>query len=75
NYVWGPCRFNELNKIILSVIRNEFNVNDIPVIADVDFGHTDPKLILPLGCMVTLNPANKEITLMENPFNSPPLLK
>ena len=50
-------------------------MNDIPVIADVDFGHTDPKLILPLGCMVTLNPANKEITLMENPFNSPPLLK
>lgn len=59
----------ELNKIILSVIRNEFNVNDIPVIVDVDFGHTDPKLILPLGCMVTLNPANKEITLMESPFN------
>ena len=59
----------ELNKIILSVIRNEFNVNDIPVIVDVDFGHTDPKLILPLGCMVTLNPANKEIILMESPFN------
>ena len=59
----------ELNKIILSVIRDEFSVSDIPVIVDMDFGHTDPKLILPLGCMVSLNPTTKDITLIENPFN------
>ena len=58
----------ELNKIILNVIRDEFNVSDIPVIVDMDFGHTDPKLILPLGCMVSLNPTTKDITLIENPF-------
>ena len=59
----------ELNRIILNVIRDEFKVSDIPVIVDVDFGHTDPKLILPLGCMVSLNPITKDVTLMENPFN------
>ena len=59
----------ELNKIVLSVIRDEFKVGDIPVIVDMDFGHTDPKLILPLGCMVSLNPTTKDIALIENPFN------
>lgn len=59
----------ELNKIVLSVIRDEFKVSDIPVIVDMDFGHTDPKLILPLGCMVSLNPTTKDIRLIENPFN------
>jgi len=59
----------ELNKIILSVIRDEFKVSDIPVIVDMDFGHTDPKLILPLGCMISLNPITKDIRLIENPFN------
>lgn len=59
----------EFNKIILSVIRDEFKVSDISVIVDMDFGHTDPKLILPLGCMVSLNPKTKDITLTENPFN------
>jgi len=59
-----------LNKIILNVIRDEFDVYDIPVITGMDFGHTDPKLILPLGCLVNLNPLTKEIILMESPFNS-----
>ena len=59
----------ELNKIVLSVIRDEFKVGDIPVIVDMDFGHTDPKLILPLGCMVSLNPTTKDIALIENSFN------
>jgi len=44
-------------------------VSDIPVIVDMDFGHTDPKLILSLGCMVSLNSTTKEITLIENPFS------
>ncbi|GAI09350.1 unnamed protein product, partial [marine sediment metagenome] len=48
---------------------DEFNVSDISIIVDMDFGHTDPKLILPLGCMVSLNPKTKDITLIENPFN------
>jgi len=62
----------ELNKIILNVIRDEFSVTDIPIIVDMDFGHTDPKLILPLGCMVSLNPTIKDITLIENPFETKP---
>jgi muramoyltetrapeptide carboxypeptidase LdcA involved in peptidoglycan recycling len=33
---------------------------------DMDFGYTDPKLILPLGCMVSLNPTTKDITLIES---------
>ncbi len=44
-------------------------MSDIPVIVDMDFGHTDPKLILPLGCMVSLNPTTKELTLIDDPFN------
>jgi muramoyltetrapeptide carboxypeptidase LdcA involved in peptidoglycan recycling len=60
----------ELNHIILSIIKDEFNVTDIPVITDVDFGHTDPKLIFPLGCKVSLDPTAKAITLMESPFEN-----
>ena len=58
----------ELNHIILSIIKDEFNVTDITVITDVDFGHTDPKLIFPLGCKVSLDSTAKTITLMESPF-------
>lgn len=59
----------QLNKLIINIIRDEFNNKDLPVIVDMDFGHTDPKVILPLGCSVTLNPVSKEIILVESPFN------
>lgn len=57
-----------LRKLILGIVRDEFNINDIPVIFNMDFGHTDPKIILPLGCLVGLNPADKTVTLLESPF-------
>ncbi|OAB42822.1 S66 family peptidase [Paenibacillus glacialis] len=58
----------ELNQIILSVIRDEFGADNIPIVVDVDFGHTDPKLIIPLGGLVQLNATTAEIVLLESPF-------
>lgn len=58
----------ELNQIIRDVIRDEFGADSIPIVVDVDFGHTDPKLILPLGGLVQLDVASKEIILLESPF-------
>ncbi|NMM52907.1 LD-carboxypeptidase [Paenibacillus aquistagni] len=59
-----------LNEIVLSVVKDEFSADHVPIIVDFDFGHTDPKLILPLGGKVELNPETKEITLMDNPFEA-----
>ncbi|WP_280771620.1 S66 family peptidase [Salipaludibacillus daqingensis] len=59
---------NELNKIIIKVISDEFGESKLPIVTDFDFGHTDPKLILPIGGKVELNPLNNEIKLLENPF-------
>lgn len=59
----------ELNKIILNILQDEFGESHLPVIVDFDFGHTDPKFILPLGGTVQLNPAANTVTLMECPFS------
>ncbi|GFZ91903.1 LD-carboxypeptidase [Paenibacillus marchantiophytorum] len=57
-----------LNEIIVNVIKGEFGMDHLPIVVDFDFGHTDPKLILPLGGKVELNPNTNEITLLESPF-------
>ncbi len=59
-----------LNKMILAVIKEEFGATEIPILVDVDFGHTDPKVILPLGGKVQIRPATNEIVLLENPFTT-----
>lgn len=59
---------DEVNDIILRVIRDEFNNKELPIIVNMDFGHTDPKMILPLGCLISINSMTKEVILIESPF-------
>lgn len=58
----------ELQDIIKSILEVEFNIKDIPVIVNMDFGHTDPKVIFPLGCKVKLDSKQKQVVLLESAF-------
>jgi muramoyltetrapeptide carboxypeptidase LdcA involved in peptidoglycan recycling len=58
----------ELDELVHRIVKDEFYAPDVPIVMNVDFGHTDPKLILPLGGKVRLDPVTKEIILMESPF-------
>lgn len=55
-----------LEKIILDVAIGEFHANNLPIITNMDFGHTDPQLILPLGIKVRINCEAKTIKLINN---------
>lgn len=44
---------------VLAVVR-EYNKN-IPVIQNIDFGHTDPQIVLPLGQNVRIDSTSKKI--------------
>lgn len=58
----------ELDDTILQVVRNEFKNNELLIISNMDFGHTDPQVILPLGVEAEINPSNKSFKLLESPF-------
>jgi muramoyltetrapeptide carboxypeptidase LdcA involved in peptidoglycan recycling len=38
---------------------------DLPVVANVDYGHTSPAGVLPLGCRARVDPVRKTITVVE----------
>ena len=38
----------------------------IPIVTNMDFGHTDPMWTLPYGCLTEIDPANGTVTLLEN---------
>lgn len=60
----------KLHKVVLSIVREEFGRPDMPIIANVDIGHTDPKLIVPIGGRVRVDPALKRLTLTRSPFRA-----
>jgi len=46
-----------------AVVLRALAGRDIPVLVDVDFGHTEPRLTLPVGGLATVDADNCEITL------------
>ena len=55
----------ELYKALKQVVGVEFERPDLPVVANMDFGHTDPKLVLPLGAKVRIDSEEKNISVVE----------
>lgn len=55
-----------LTETILSVVATEFGRPDLPVVATMDFGHTDPQLILPLGIRAEVDCQNRTFRLIES---------
>ena len=54
---------NMTNDLLVKIIKTKKPLETIPVIASIDFGHTDPKITFPIGgkCQVS---ASKKTTKM-----------
>lgn len=57
----------ELENRLQEQVREEFNRPDLPIITNFDTGHTDPQLILPLNCTISINCTEHTISLAESP--------
>ena len=58
----------KLDELIIKILK-EFNIEDLVVVTNLDFGHTDPQLIIPLGIKAQINPRDKSFKLIENIWN------
>jgi muramoyltetrapeptide carboxypeptidase LdcA involved in peptidoglycan recycling len=54
----------QLDREVLAAC-SEAGRGDLPVVTGLDFGHTSPAYVLPLGCRVTVDPAARAITVDE----------
>lgn len=47
--------YEEYKKVILKVIGEELNLKNLPIIYNMNFGHTAPMAIIPYGCIGEIN--------------------
>ncbi len=55
----------ELEEIILKVLK-EFGRTELPVVANMDFGHTAPMMVMPIGCGVEIDPESRSLGLLDS---------
>ena len=58
--------FTEHSFAIKNVISDEFDMKDLPVLYDLNFGHTYPKFILPYGAYAEINCKTKSFAILES---------
>lgn len=51
------------NEQLVKIIKTKPQLDNIPVIANVDFGHTDPKITFPIGGNVSINTDTSKIVV------------
>lgn len=59
---------DELDKYadaVLQVVKTENNL-DIPIVSNLDFGHTDPMFLIPYGAMAKIDADNKTFSILES---------
>lgn len=55
-----------LDSAIIAVVAGEFGRPDLPIMANMDFGHTDPQFVLPQGIRARLDCEAKTLELTES---------
>ena len=61
----GETYYEEYKEVFKQVIGIEANRPDLPIIYNVNFGHSEPIGIIPYGTLCELDCENKKITLLE----------
>lgn len=63
-----PCRYetHSSDRTLFDILKDLGAKYKMPILADVDFGHTDPIPTLPLGIPVRLNSNSGEIVFLES---------
>ncbi len=56
----------ELDQGILETVVHQFGARNLPIVTNMDFGHTDPQWILPLGICAELDCDQKTFRLLES---------
>jgi len=61
-----PEKFDEYDRAILQVVREEEGMTDLPIITNMDFGHTSPICVLPYGLQAEIDCDNQSFSIIEN---------
>ncbi|MEB3702625.1 LD-carboxypeptidase [Candidatus Bealeia paramacronuclearis] len=63
----SAAHFVHYDEAILKAL-NEYNLHHIPLVTQMDFGHSDPMWILPYGALIEINPFEKAVRFLPEKY-------
>lgn len=62
----GEARFREYDDALRQVVSEEYGLSDLPIVTHMDFGHTDPIMVLPYGVAAQLDCERQAFIILES---------
>lgn len=59
-------KFKEYDDVIFQVVTEEEGLSGLPIITNMDFGHTDPVFVLPYGVQAEIDCEAQQFRIIEN---------
>ena len=59
-------KFKEYDDVIHQVVTEEEGLFELPIITNMDFGHTDPVFVLPYGLQAEIDCDTQQFRIVEN---------
>jgi len=56
--------YDEYNEVLLSVVREETGSNDLPIMCNMNFGHTAPTFVIPYGAYAKIDCDSKTFSIL-----------
>lgn len=53
-------------KIAIKTVMKEYKLEDLPILYNLNFGHTEPKMILPYGALAEVDCDNQTFSILES---------
>ena len=57
--------YEEYKKVILKVVREELKLEDLPILYNMNFGHTAPMVTIPYGAMAEIDCESQKFSIVE----------
>ncbi len=61
-----PDSFSSYDDAVFQVVADEEGLTSLPVVTQMDFGHTDPMFVLPYGVQAEIDCDRRKFTILEN---------
>lgn len=58
--------FEGYERALLQVVRDEEGMDQLPIVTRMDFGHSDPMCVLPIGALARVDCARRAFSLVES---------
>lgn len=58
--------FDGHKKALLHIVNDKYGLSHLPIVANMDFGHTSPMFILPYGAMAEIDCDSKTFSILES---------